>query len=30
VFAARPDEPGTAKVNTSVFNEAIKAIDTLK
>jgi uncharacterized protein DUF4340 len=30
VFAARSDEPGAAKVDTSSFDEAIKAVDALK
>jgi len=30
VFASRADEPGAARVDTSVFEEAIKALDALK
>ena len=30
VFAARSDEPGASKVDTAVFDEAMKAVDALK
>jgi hypothetical protein len=30
VFAARNDEPGAAKVDATVFGEALKAVDALK
>jgi hypothetical protein len=30
VFAARNDEPGAAKVDATVFDEALKAVDALK
>jgi hypothetical protein len=30
VFAVRSDEPGTAKVDSAVFEESIKALDALK
>jgi uncharacterized protein DUF4340 len=30
VFAARSDEPGAAKVDTALFDEAMKAVDALK
>ena len=30
VFAGRSDEPGAAKVDAGVFDEAMKAVDGLK
>lgn len=30
VFASRPDEPGSARVDTQPFEEAVKALDALK
>ena len=30
VYASRPDEPGSAKLDAAPFDEAIKALDALK